>query len=308
MMKSGQAREIERTRWSPVRPGEEVEVLRIADVARRVLGRQERLDFHLLALYRSGTTHQEIDFARHACRPGTLVHVAPGQANHFALRGAVDGWLLLFLPTMLPAGRGRGTDPWHARFFEEVGWPTSLRLRQAESGAASRAIERLRATLASTAIGPLRAPLVQHALGAALLELAAHAGLPVAVTARDEGRRRRARRFEEAVERSFRVTRSTLEYARALGCTPKMLDRVAREAYGTSAKRTIDARVLLEARRLLAHGDAAIADIAEELGFEPTNFVKFMKARTGQTPGAFRAARRALDVAAPTKPRALRSV
>lgn len=296
MVKSGRTPEIGRTPWSPVRLGDEVELLRIAEVAPRVLRRPERLEFHLLALYLEGRTHQEVDFERHACAPGTLVHVAPGQANHFALRGAVDGWLLLFLPTILPAGGGRGKDPWHARFFDEVGWPTSLRLGRAESLAASRVLERLGAPLRSVEAGPLRTPLVQHALGAALLELAVHAGLPVAAAIRDEGRRLRARRFHDAVERSFRVTRSTLEYARALGCTPKMLDRVARETYGTSAKRYIDARVLLEARRLLAHGDGSIMEVAHELGFdEPSNFVKFMKARTGQTPGTFRAQRRALE-------------
>jgi AraC-like DNA-binding protein len=40
---------------------------------------------------------------------------------------------------------------------------------------------------------------------------------------------------------------------------------------------------------MLAHTDASVAAIGEELGFsEPTNFVKFFKARAGKLPGAFR--------------------
>jgi AraC-like DNA-binding protein len=68
------------------------------------------------------------------------------------------------------------------------------------------------------------------------------------------------------------------------------VDRLSREAFGLSAKELIDARVVLEARRLLAHTSLPIATIGESLGFsEATNFGKFFLARTGERPGAFRA-------------------
>jgi AraC-like DNA-binding protein len=49
-------------------------------------------------------------------------------------------------------------------------------------------------------------------------------------------------------------------------------------------------RIVLEAKRLLAHSLAPVAAIGETLGFdEATNFVKFFRRETGLTPGAFRA-------------------
>ncbi|MEV7027381.1 helix-turn-helix domain-containing protein, partial [Kitasatospora sp. NPDC093558] len=54
-----------------------------------------------------------------------------------------------------------------------------------------------------------------------------------------------------------------------------------------------DARVALQAQRLLAHTDLPVAAIGRSLGFgEPTNFGKFFTRETGHTPGGFRRAQR----------------
>ncbi len=46
---------------------------------------------------------------------------------------------------------------------------------------------------------------------------------------------------------------------------------------------------MLEAKRLLSHGDAPVAEIAEQLGFDdPSNFSAYFRTRAGVTPGAFR--------------------
>jgi AraC-like DNA-binding protein len=56
------------------------------------------------------------------------------------------------------------------------------------------------------------------------------------------------------------------------------------------AKEFIDRRVVLEAKRLLAHGNQSAARVAAQLGFSSaTNFSKFFHQRTGQSPIAFRA-------------------
>ncbi len=56
-----------------------------------------------------------------------------------------------------------------------------------------------------------------------------------------------------------------------------------------SAKALLVGRIVLEAKRLLAHSAAPVAAIAADLGFEEaTNFVKFFRRETGLTPGLFR--------------------
>ncbi|WP_372487578.1 helix-turn-helix transcriptional regulator [Streptomyces lomondensis] len=79
------------------------------------------------------------------------------------------------------------------------------------------------------------------------------------------------------------------DYARALGYSARTLSRAALSAAGVSAKEYIDRRVILEAKRLLAHGDQPASRIATHLGFSSaTNFSKFFQQRTGQSPIAFR--------------------
>lgn len=51
----------------------------------------------------------------------------------------------------------------------------------------------------------------------------------------------------------------------------------------------IDDRVMLEAKRLLAHTQDTIKEIGYTLGYdEPTNFIKYFKKHNGQTPVEFR--------------------
>src|SRR6185295_1413059 len=42
-----------------------------------------RLDHHLLTLVTAGHGTQRVDFAPHACRPGTLIWVRPGQVIRY---------------------------------------------------------------------------------------------------------------------------------------------------------------------------------------------------------------------------------
>jgi AraC-like DNA-binding protein len=98
-------------------------------------------------------------------------------------------------------------------------------------------------------------------------------------------------RFRDAVETRFASTRRLEDYARTLGYSTRTLSRASMDAGGVGAKEYIDRRVLLEAKRLLAHGDQPAAKIAVRLGFSSaTNFSKFFHQRTGTTPLAFRQA------------------
>lgn len=49
-----------------------------------------------------------------------------------------------------------------------------------------------------------------------------------------------------------------------------------------------DKKILEEAKKLLSKTNLSIADIAEKLTYDPSNFSKFFKKYVGQTPGQFR--------------------
>jgi AraC-like DNA-binding protein len=96
--------------------------------------------------------------------------------------------------------------------------------------------------------------------------------------------------LKREVERRYASTRAVDDYAKATGYSSKTLLRACRAVTGQSAKAFIDARVLLEARRLLAHTSLTVGQIAMRLGFsEATNFSKFFRHHADETALEFRA-------------------
>jgi AraC-like DNA-binding protein len=75
------------------------------------------------------------------------------------------------------------------------------------------------------------------------------------------------------------------------GYSVRTLGRATWAAAGESPKQAISDRLVLEARRLLAHTGQPISRLARRLGFrDPSNFSTFFTLHTGQSPTAFRAA------------------
>jgi AraC-like DNA-binding protein len=127
---------------------------------------------------------------------------------------------------------------------------------------------------------------VARSLAALLLELVAGAAAPG--TARCQPAEDFLR-LRDAIDDGFTTERRVAAYARRLGYSTRTLDRLARANAGLTAKALIDERVVLEAQRILAHGDDTIAAIAGALGFDdPSNFSKYFTKRAATTPAAFR--------------------
>jgi AraC-like DNA-binding protein len=97
------------------------------------------------------------------------------------------------------------------------------------------------------------------------------------------------KRFQLRLETDFAKAHKVQHYALALGMGEKNLSRVCLATMGVSAKACINQRLVLEAKRLLAHTKRPVQAIGHALGFEDaTNFVKFFRKETGLTPGGFR--------------------
>ncbi|MFF5279534.1 helix-turn-helix transcriptional regulator [Streptomyces sp. NPDC000133] len=97
------------------------------------------------------------------------------------------------------------------------------------------------------------------------------------------------RRFHTAVERDHAVTRRVDDYAAALRYSPRTLTRATLAATGRTDKQHVDDRVLLEAKHLLQRSGLTTKEVTVRLGFtDASDFTKFLRLRTGMTPGAFR--------------------
>ncbi|HEX4248365.1 MAG TPA: helix-turn-helix transcriptional regulator [Pseudonocardia sp.] len=264
---------------APNGPGLELEVVRRAELCARggepALREPHRTEFHQIVFYHDGGTSHEIDFVEYGCSPGTVVWVRPGQVQRFG--PPVAGEFVLFTP-VVPApspevaallGDRSATSVWHT----EPGAYADLRevVRQL----------RIEAAYPGGAADEAR----RHLLSVLLLRIGRLGPARSAAVDQDGV----AARFAEAVERDFASVHRVADYADRLGYSVRTLTRASAAATGHSARELVDARIALEAKRLLAYTDLSASAVGRRLGFsEPTNFGKFFLRRTGLTPAAFR--------------------
>ena len=96
-------------------------------------------------------------------------------------------------------------------------------------------------------------------------------------------------RFRALLDKQFHKHKSVTKYTDQLHVTQKRLNAATLKIMAITPKQMIDARVILESKRLLVHTVNSVKEIGYTLGFEePTNFVKFFKKHQGITPIEFR--------------------
>lgn len=240
--------------------------------------------FHHLIVVTRGTLTLSVDFTPHVARAGEWLWIRPGQVNEWGDLAAAQGILVLFEDAAVDrrtAGLAE-VDDRHA--------PALVCPPPADASFLRRCASLLLDAFEQR--GELPAAVSTAALGHVLATLLVRLGHVVRAAQPAGGSADEAfRRFRDAVEQDFARTRRVEDYAARLGWSPRTLTRATAEAAGVSAKRFVDDRVVLEARRLLVHTDRSVAQIAADLGFSsPTNFTKFFRKATGQPPAAFRTA------------------
>jgi len=78
------------------------------------------------------------------------------------------------------------------------------------------------------------------------------------------------------------------QIANILCISPKHLSQTIQLTQGNHPCHFYDKKILEEAKKLLTNSSQPIAEIAEKLTYDPSNFSKFFKKYTGETPGQFR--------------------
>ncbi|MGV9699143.1 AraC family transcriptional regulator [Streptomyces sp. NPDC003470] len=252
------------------------------------LHRVHRIDFHVVMLLTGGPVRHMIDFAEYEATAGDLLWIRPGQVHRFSPDSEYRGTVLTMQPGFLPRATVEATG------LYRYDLPPLLHPDEARLAALTASLDQLRREYEDAATLPLslHTAVLRHTLTAFLLRLAHLA----AGSARQGPGQAEApgdttfTLFRDAVERGFATNHSVSAYADALGYSRRTLVRAVRAATGQTPKGFIDRRVVLEAKRLLAHTDMPIGRVGAAVGFpDAANFSKFFQQHTDLTPAAFRA-------------------
>ncbi|MFE1250625.1 helix-turn-helix domain-containing protein [Streptomyces sp. NPDC058735] len=248
------------------------------------LERVHRIDFHVVMLFGEGPVRHMIDFTEYEATAGDLLWIRPGQVHRFSRSSEYRGTVLTMQPGFLPRSTVEATG------LYRYDLPPLLRPDAAQLDALRAGLGQLRREYEDTASLPpsLHTAVLRHTLTAFLLRLAHLAARSAEAVRRQSDSTFTL--FRDAVERDFATNHSVSAYADGLGYSRRTLVRAVRAATGETPKAFIDKRVVLEAKRLLAHTDLPIGRVGAAVGFaDAANFSKFFQQHTDRTPAAFRA-------------------
>ncbi|MDH6626280.1 AraC-like DNA-binding protein [Streptomyces sp. LBL] len=248
------------------------------------LHRVHRIDFHVVMLFDEGPVHHMIDFDEYEATAGELLWIRPGQVHRFSHADGYRGTVLTMQPGFLPRATVEATG------LYRYDLPPLLHPDKARLAGLRSALDQLQREYEDTTTLPpiLHTAILRHSLTAFLLRLS-HLAASSAEAAGQQSDSTFTL-FRQAVEKGFATNHSVSAYAEALGYSRRTLVRAVRAATGETPKGFIDKRVILEAKRLLAHTDMPIGRIGAAVGFpDAANFSKFFQLHTELTPAGFRA-------------------
>jgi AraC-like DNA-binding protein len=262
----------------------EVEAMTVADMLERAGSAAfhgvQRPEFHFLLAPSSGHGTHMLDFTEHEMEPGSVLWVRPGQVQRWGNMTAYDGRVIIFPASLLDPATTEltaATSPAGSRWWAAA---------DAATAGAPALLDEIAGLADDTAVATeLRGPALSHLLAALLLRLTAQA------RTRPDAPSGSAAwlAYRDLVEEQHARHHDVAWYAARLGWSPRTLARATRAATGRTPKELLDERILLEARRLLAHTDLSVARVGEEVGFDDaSNFGAWFRLRAGQTPALFR--------------------
>lgn len=244
--------------------------------------------FFELVWFMRGAGEHDVDFRTYPIVPNAVFFLAPGQVQAMRLRGAVEGFVLLFTADFFgiePSGQQfLRASP---LFFPHLHPPTLI-VSDADAAAPMRTLLDLEREYVGALPG--RAEMLRAHLQVLLITLAR-----LVSPAGDAETRHSSllREFDALVEAEHGRKTSLSTLAAHLAVTSGHLNAVVRHATGATAGAFVRERIVLEAKRLLLHSDLSVAEIAAQLGFDdPSYFGRFFRRYTGESPGGFRASSR----------------
>ena len=166
--------------------------------------------------------------------------------------------------------------------------PVVIPLDKSEAVAVERSFARIREEWQQRESGWMRA--IRSSLRLLHVDaVRAHARQQPDAAPQDNAATRLVREFLLLLERNLNAAMSPAKLAASLKVSADHLSATLRSLTGKTAMQHIQDRLLLEARRLLAHSRLDAAEIAWELGYKDVSyFGRVFRRREGVSPGQFR--------------------
>lgn len=243
-----------------------------------------RLEFFMLMYYTNGKSNHQVDFKWYPIKPRSLMYLSKGQINSFKFTPGLNGYCMVFTQEFLDHCLGKLPTNVVFRLFTPQLFDPLINVPKENN--LSNYIEAIHQEFNSN-IQSNKATIID-ALFTIILSKSEELLQQQTHYIEESQGLKIFTRFAELVSDKFTQNRNADYYAQQIGITYKHLNVICKNITKFTAKQFIDNYIILEAKRLMVGTDLKSTELAYSLGFEePTNFTKFFKRHTSQTPTGF---------------------
>ncbi len=242
-----------------------------------------RHDFFEVLFLTRGTGSHVIDGNRYPIAPPCIFFMSPGQAHEFEFSNDIEGYIYIFTPDFYLNDRSNQNRLIEFPFFftiQKTNPPLVLKDKSEQYF-----LESLFEKALSEALLPVfSSELLRSLLDLILATCAKLYPEEERMTSKGKGHLL-VKRFYQLVEEKYHQNLSVQQYASLLAVTANHLTQTIKSLTGKTTAQVIHSKQILEIKRLLAHTNLGVSEIANLLGFnDQSYFTKFFKRETGQTP------------------------
>eukprot|EP01137_Pigoraptor_chileana_P022501 Opistho-2@7007 len=242
-------------------------------------------DFYLVVVCTKGSGSHWIDFVQYDVQPGSMFLLSPGQGHSWTLSEDIEGYIFF-----------------HSRHFYELNFTSNKLLDYPfycsiyNSPVLSLNEDTLKkeVIIFKEIVAEYRnRELMKFNRLFTLVELLYFDVLRLYISLEHiQGQNQnyliKVRELEGFIDDNYTTMKSPAQYAEKMFVTAKQLNRICKETLNKSTSDLIFDRIILEAKRLLAHSSFTIPEIAEKLGYTDVSyFSRLFRKRTGKTPISF---------------------
>ena len=243
----------------------------------------DRHTFYALFWIAEGEGFHHIDYTGYAIRPQTLYLMRPGQTHFFEVEKQPQGISIFFLEEFLYLNNQFQLT----ELFYLIDRCPALYLRPAQANILQQLIEQLLVEYDNEQLGYLDA--LQHLMQLLLIYVRRFYNQPNIDFIEPTTTTHLSSQFQRLVDQHFLTTHHLQSYSDMLGVTPGYLSEQIKMATGVPGSHVIRRRIVIEAKRLLAHTELTVSELCSHLGFKDSSyFARFFRRETGQPPLDFR--------------------
>jgi AraC family transcriptional regulator, transcriptional activator of pobA len=269
----------------------EFEILSMQEMFRKnksMLTRVHRTDFYHILWFTKGSPTHMVDFAQVKMCPQSILFLKKDAVHQFDIHTPFEGHAILF------------TENFFCSNQEDFNYLQSGSMLFNDLFGLSRiALEDDLATFKTIFVGmqqelshikdDYQEPLLRTLLRQFMYLAERNKKKQRVVTFRKDANFDYVLKFKNFIDEQFVLHKQVSYYAKLCNLSEKRLNTATTAILGKAPKVLISDRVMLEAKRLLAHSNSSVKETGFLLGFEePTNFIKYFKKHTGITPAEFR--------------------